>query len=184
MDENTTYDTTPVCLDELVTVWGEYDTRTHWNGFLCPRLDAWACERVLDALDAAYRHSGEEVSITHEWADDGTLVIHETYGPDTDTPGEDAWSTDYLTPNDDGLYALGAYGWTWSADEDDGAEDAANRGVGNPISPTDDRPVCEDCHEHRYDLTTRDRHHGDLLCDPCADTRDAELDSRQDTHTH
>lgn len=128
----------PVCLDELVTVWGEYDPRARWNGWLMPRIDAWAAERVLTVIAAEHTATGEPDRITWDWADDGTLTVVETY-----EPGADA--TDVYEPDADGLVALGAGGWVWAEDTDDDATDRATRGVGSQL---------DTAHPHRQD----DRH--------------------------
>lgn len=121
---------TPVCIDELVTVWAQYDPRARWNGWLMPRIDAWAAERVLTLIAAEHAATGEPDRITWSWADDGTLTVVETYAPDAD-------QTDVYEPDADGLVTLGAGGWVWQEDTDDGAEDAATKGIGNPIRTQD-----------------------------------------------
>jgi hypothetical protein len=96
-----------VCLDEIVSVMAEYDPAVRWNGFLAaPRFDAWTVETILAALA-----DEDGSSIAHTWNDDGTLVLVETYGDEPDDVQRDE-----ITPTDDGLYALGSYGWVWTED--------------------------------------------------------------------
>jgi hypothetical protein len=65
--------------------------------------------------------------ITWDWEPDGILAV-------TEHMGDGETYTEHYAPGEDDLYALGAYGWTWSADEDEGAEDAATAGHGNPVT--------------------------------------------------
>ena len=102
--------TGPICLDELVTVLAQYDPRQRWNGFLCPRMDALAVVTVIEAMHADYADAPfDHLPPTIDWSDDGTLLV-------TEYDGETAAGTDRLTPDEDGLYALGAHCWVWSED--------------------------------------------------------------------
>lgn len=121
--DESTHTTSPVCLDELVTVWGQYDPRSRWNGWLMPRMDAWAAESVLTAVAAEHALTGEPDRITWSWSDDGTLTVVETYEPDADC-------TDVYPPDSDGLVALGAGGWVWAEDDDDNSHLRATHGSG------------------------------------------------------
>lgn len=95
----------PVCLDEFVTVMGQYSDQ-RWNGWLCPQLDAVAINRVIEAFAA------DEDTFRFEWLgdDDLSLKVIDTH------LGEDEVYEEILTPDEDGLYALGSFGWTWSED--------------------------------------------------------------------
>ena len=99
----------PVCLDELVTVLGQYNPRNRWNGWLMPAIDAWSVEEVLakfaDDMDYGYEW---------EWLDDGSLKLIERQWRDEDPD----YVPEILTPDEDGLYALGAGSWTWSENEE------------------------------------------------------------------
>jgi hypothetical protein len=108
------YTAGPVCIDEVVTVMGQYDD-TRWNGWLCPRIDAWAVEKVLAAFDRD--DLSDQYPPTHGWRADGALVV-------TEWDGEDPY-TAVLLPDEDGLYALGAWAWVWAPDTDEGAATAA-----------------------------------------------------------
>jgi hypothetical protein len=96
----------PVCIDDYLTVLAQYDPRIRWNGWLAaPRFDAWAVEFVLALMEDPTVTDAEE---RHEWNADGSLTLV------TDN-GDGPW-TDRIEPDEDGLYALGAYGWVWSED--------------------------------------------------------------------
>lgn len=102
------YETGPVCLDDLVTVMGVYDPRNRWNGFLNPALDAWSVEKVLTAIATAKAADEDDCTVTWDWTDDLALRLVETDGHES--------SVEYLTPDSEGCYALGNYGWVWTAD--------------------------------------------------------------------
>ena len=109
MSEKTTG---PVCLDDLVTVLAEYDPEARWNGFLAsPWLDAWSVVLVLDRIN----HETPEYGYDYTFGDDGLLVLVDRQYRDEDPDG---YEPEGLTPNADGLYALGSYGWVWSEDDD------------------------------------------------------------------
>lgn len=100
----------PICLDELVTVMGQYMPRARWNGWLQPVMDPWAVEKVM----AAFADDGltDPAHAQHRWEGE-TLVLTEFDG-DTEYP-------QHLEPDEDGLYALGASSWTWSEDTEENA---------------------------------------------------------------
>lgn len=102
----TEYTTGPICIDELVTVIGEYPVDVRWNGWLVPHIDPLAVEEVMAALQANEPWD----SPTHEWREDGALVL-------TEYDGDTSYS-EVLLPNEDGLYALGAYAWVWAEDKE------------------------------------------------------------------
>lgn len=103
-----------VCIDDLVTVEAEYDPDVRWNGWLCPRLDAWSCVKVLDALNAEHGEGENRIyGIDYTFDEDGALVLDERQWRDEDPEN---YKPEVLPPNEDGLYALGAYSWVWSAD--------------------------------------------------------------------
>lgn len=93
----------PICLDEYVTVLGQYMDRNRWNGWLMPQIDAYSVEMVKAALDS------DDDNYRYEWQDDLSLKV---------TNVEDPEYPEILHPNEDGLYALGAGSWTWSEDTD------------------------------------------------------------------
>jgi hypothetical protein len=78
-----------------IAVEGEYRTDQRWNGWLIPRIDAWAVVTVLDAL-------GDE-ALTYTFDDDGLLVVTDNFALEQET----------YRPDDDGLYSLGAFAWCW-----------------------------------------------------------------------
>lgn len=98
----------PICIDELVTVMGQHNPRVRWNGWLCPRIDAWSCVKVIEAI-AREHDDGNQPGPTFEWDDDGNLIVTE-YDGDTAYP-------ETLPPDEDGLYSLGAWSWVWSRDD-------------------------------------------------------------------
>jgi hypothetical protein len=102
-----TYAAGPICIDELVTVLGQYDPEIRWNGWLCPRIDAGAVEEVMRALAS---EPSDQYAPTHGWRQDGALVLIEW-------DGEDSY-VEILEPDEDGLYSLGAHSWVWSVDSE------------------------------------------------------------------
>lgn len=95
------------------TVLAEYSPTERWNGFLCPRLDALAAVTVLDRL--AVLQPG---TLAWTFAPDATLIV---INLDYVAAGDDLEGCVDVYPTDsDGLYALGAWGWTWQ--EADGTD--------------------------------------------------------------
>lgn len=104
----TTVTNGPVCLDDFLSVLAEYDPTSRWNGWLAaPRLDAHGVQFVLTLLSADESTDPAD-RITWDWREDGALVMRD--GQEDEPVVE--------LPNTDGLYALGAFGWVWSEDED------------------------------------------------------------------
>lgn len=104
----------PICIDETLTVLAEYDPRVRWNGWLgSPFLDAWSVEAVFETLRPYDEYNDLADFRMHEWTDDGVLVVitRDTVGGVIEEFREE------IAPNEDGLYALGAYSWIWSEDE-------------------------------------------------------------------
>lgn len=139
----------PVCIDELVTVLAQYPTDVRWNGFLCPFMDPVAVNEVMAALQ---RDPGDQPSPTHEWRDDGVLIV-------TEYDGDDAYPEE-LRPDEDGLYSLGAYSWVWSEDPESTEKEVLNQcpletsyGTGRPTTYcTRTRyPGREWCAEHLFE---------------------------------
>lgn len=99
--------TQPMCLDELVTVWGVHNPRHRWNGWATPSIDAWACQLIIEKLseDDTYRYEWQDDLSLKTWAveDEDELEAHPEY-------------VEVLRPDSDGLYGLGAFSWTWSED--------------------------------------------------------------------
>lgn len=93
----------PIAIDEGPTVMGQYPTNFRWNGWLCPHIDPLSVEQVMAWLGEMEE---DQPSPTHEWREDGALLL-------TEYDGLDAY-TEVLEPDADGLYALGAYAWVWS----------------------------------------------------------------------
>jgi hypothetical protein len=96
-----------VCLDDLVTVLAEYPTDHRWNGWICPNLDAWSVVKVAEALDRAYADGTDQRGPEISWVD-GDLVV-------TEYDGDEAFP-ETIPADASGLFSLGAYAWTWSAD--------------------------------------------------------------------
>ena len=96
-----TYTTGRVMLTDVAPVLAQYDPAVRWNGWLAaPLLDALGVETVLSTLESL----GEDM--WHEWSPDGapgSLVVVEGGGESSQT----------IDPDEDGLYSLGAFGWTW-----------------------------------------------------------------------
>lgn len=87
-------------------VLAEYSPAERWNGFLCPRLDALAAVTVLSELTAL-----QPTSTAWTFGVDGSLIVinldYVASGDNVDN------CTDTYAPDRDGLYALGAWSWTW-----------------------------------------------------------------------
>ena len=87
-------------------VLAEYCPAERWNGFLCPRLDALTAVTVLTELTAL-----QPTSTAWTFGVDGSLiVINLDYVASGDSVDD---CTDTYAPDRDGLYALGAWSWTW-----------------------------------------------------------------------
>lgn len=86
----------------------QHDPSVRWNGWLCPKMDAWSAVKVLEYLAT---QADEEFRIRWEFREGGTLWMSD---PDYET--EDGYTGETWEPDEDGLYAMGAWGWVWSAD--------------------------------------------------------------------
>jgi hypothetical protein len=95
-----------VGIDDRFLVYGQWYDHDRWNGWLNPRIDKAAVEHVLTGLNA---EKPDDEQMRWTWEDDGTLVLTEIYGP-----SDQDIEVERLQPNEDGLYALGNYGWVWS----------------------------------------------------------------------
>lgn len=98
----------PVRLDETVSVLAQYSPSVRWNGWLIPSMDAWSVETVLTAVNEPF--GGDTTNgYEWEWLDDGSLQL-------TERLHDEEPDTQILHPDEDELYSLGAYSWTWSED--------------------------------------------------------------------
>lgn len=89
------------------TVLAQYDPSDRWNGWLCPSMDAHSAVAILDMFNTdAQSDPGLADSYIGYTFEDETLVLHHALYPD-DPP-------ERITPDEDGLYSLGAYAWTWA----------------------------------------------------------------------
>lgn len=106
-----------VCIDELVSVPAQYMPENRWNGFIAaPYIDALSVVMVLEAINADADTYGEELGgYDFTWDADGALVL--TNRQELAETG-DAFRPEVIRPDEDGLYALGSYGWVWSEDAD------------------------------------------------------------------
>lgn len=106
------YETGLVSLDgQPPGIWAVYDPDERWNGFLCPKLDAWSVAEVLAALNAE-PVDGLPVAYRYDWSPTGDLLLWDLlYQSEV---GEDAYEPDVLVPDEDGLYSLGASSWVWT----------------------------------------------------------------------
>ena len=86
-------------LDEIGPVLAEYPENYRWNGWLQPLLDTWSCEKILEPIAECY--DWEWVEALGTWL----LVVRQK---------DDPAYVDVVTPNEDGLYPLGAGSWVWS----------------------------------------------------------------------
>ncbi|GEP32751.1 hypothetical protein NSZ01_05190 [Nocardioides szechwanensis] len=100
-----------VCLDETVSVGGQWDERVRWNGWLCPVIDAWSVVLVADRLN----DGADDGAVRIDWTEDGALVLTDVLYAEED-PAH--YRPEILPADEDGLYAMGAYGWIWSEDTD------------------------------------------------------------------
>jgi hypothetical protein len=101
-----------VTLDGDPIVWGVYDRRVRWNGWLCPSIDAWSVVRVLDTLNAL---QDDDYRVDYTWNESGALVLTETQWA---IEAGDDYQPQVIEPDGDGLYSLGAHAWVWSAADD------------------------------------------------------------------
>lgn len=104
----------PICLDEYVTVQGQYNPRNLWNGWLMPHIDAWSVEKVMRAFEDTDTDTGYD----WEWQEDGSLQVIDRQWRLEDP---EFFQPEILQPDEDGLYALGAGSWTWSDDTEEAA---------------------------------------------------------------
>lgn len=96
-----------LCLwdDGRDAVLAQVDPRERWNGWLCPALDALGVQTTLEALVAANGEHNAAEGVSWAWLADGALLVTEHSYPDEPY---------VLDPDQDGLYHLGAYSWTWT----------------------------------------------------------------------
>lgn len=102
-------------------VWlAEYQPSSRWNGWIAaPYFDALSIVDILTTVvngpDADPYHG-----IDWHFEDDGTLVMEDRQWREEDPEG---FEVERQTPTEDGLYSLGAFGWTWDECETDDEED-------------------------------------------------------------
>lgn len=96
------------------TVIGQYDYYDRWNGWLCPGIDAWSVELVLGTIKADVEY-WEEYGYEWDWREDGALILIDRRAR-AEATEEYPFEPEILAPDEDGLYALGTYSWTWSED--------------------------------------------------------------------
>lgn len=105
-----------VSLDGFAPVLAQWDTTRRWNGWLCPSIDAWAVVKVLDAINA---ESGEPIYL-YDWTEEGYLMLVDLQ--------DDDGGIEFMQPDADGLYPLGALAWI-------GSEEQRVCGTFRPSSP-------------------------------------------------
>jgi len=104
-----------------------------WNGFVCPHFTRQEIERYIAWVAAQPAdHDYEAVSF------DGDALV---FGPSRQYPDEGP--LDPIPPTADGLYPLGAFGWTWTV-------------VPPDIDPEDDEPSFDEVEALGLDGTGRD----------------------------
>lgn len=91
---------------------GQHDPAERWNGWATPRFTEAAARRIAADIDRARERDGDEA-----W--DRVLVHNDPVAfdmlePDADPEGdvEDPGHA-LVEADEDGLFALGAYGWVW-----------------------------------------------------------------------
>lgn len=101
----------PVCIDDIASVLAQYNPRNRWNGWLCPRMDAWSTMKVMEAV-------ADQQDPSYEWDfdEDGTLRVVETFS-------DEETYTQVFEPDEDGLYDFYSHNWCWEEDADYGATD-------------------------------------------------------------
>ena len=135
------YDSGLVTIDGFVIVDAQYRIDYFWNGWLMVTLDAWSCVHVLDKIAV------DDPTLTYSWDGDVLVVTND----DDDNGYVERYEAD-----DDGLYALGAGGWVWSAIDVPCewyalCENSARGVVAHPM--LDDVPTCQRCADrHSLDL--------------------------------
>lgn len=91
-------------------------TLQRWNGFVCPFFTRDEIDRYTAHVEAS---DPDNMYGRVSWDGDTLLLTEPTYA-DPPKPGENGidYDPDYqperIDPTPDGLYALGAFGWTWS----------------------------------------------------------------------
>lgn len=96
------------------TVIGQYDYYDRWNGWLCPGIDAWSVELVLGTIKADVDY-WEEYGYEWDWREDGALILIDRQAR-AEATEEYPFEPEIMEPDEDGLYPLGTYAWTWSED--------------------------------------------------------------------
>lgn len=101
-------------------VLAQYDPAERWNGFVCPHMDALSAVTVLDWIgsDHEYGVTYDFVPGDYEDVDEfGQYVLLVTdiqYSDPESCDYQDDYEPERIAPDADGLYALGAYAWTWT----------------------------------------------------------------------
>lgn len=90
-----------VTLDDTTAFRAERILPDRWNGWVNPVFDRDGAEAVAQWVNAQMANHGRDDVLTLEW-DGDVLILTE--------PDEEPYT---LTPDDDGNYAIGNYGWTW-----------------------------------------------------------------------
>lgn len=98
-----------ITVDEGETIVdGEYRTDQRWNGWLCPRMKADACEQVLRAI-AEFQPENYLIMLDGDryviWDDNYADAFHPVTG--------ECDAVEIHAPDDDGWYYPGYMGWCW-----------------------------------------------------------------------
>jgi hypothetical protein len=96
-----------VTVGELGVFPAQVATGISWNGAACPRFSRPVAEQIVAAATDANTRPGHEDDERLTW-DKDVIVMTE---PDTDSVG---CNPERIEPDGDGMYAIGAYGWTWA----------------------------------------------------------------------
>jgi hypothetical protein len=94
----------------------QYQPALRWNGWIAfPYFDAYT---VVDILDNYVNRPGSDPYHWYDYhfEDDGTLVTEDRQER-TEYPED--FEPERIEPDEDGLYSLGAYGWTWDEISDE-----------------------------------------------------------------
>lgn len=102
----------PVRLDvDGSEVLAQYDWFDRWNGWLCPAMDARSVVQVLNLFG-----DDPEYGITYDFEGDVLVLTEHQWRREAERAGK-TYEPERVSPDADGLYSLGAYGWCWWTEE-------------------------------------------------------------------
>lgn len=88
-----------------------------WNGWVCPRFSLEVVREIAAWTDRMIERDGTDGWSRVRVTDDDRVEI-------VDFEGTDEEEIEEVAPYDDGLYGVGAYGWTWELVETESEREA------------------------------------------------------------